>query len=184
MQLFAKKRSISYLRGIGYIYRIPRIDSEGRHASEEIREEWVKEKAERNEHFPVYSICGELSSVEFVNFISINPKYKELCDSYEIIFGPRIESVTIRNKLKKLMEENPRIKVYSYYKRPDDHGIKFGDKIFSEEDHKEGTKYTTATLVEKAEKGLQDKFMAKFYQLRANSKEIPLSEIDTVQTMS
>jgi hypothetical protein len=181
MQLFGDK--INYYFGIGYMYRIPRYDNKKHHISSEIRESWVKEDVSKHKHFSVFSICGELSSVEFIELIVNNPKYDELCDSYEVIFGPKIESNEIKDKLKNLLRKGSKLKVYSYPERPKDHGIKLEDRLFCEEEHPMGTKYKFATIIERVSNKLQEKFMSDFNSLKERATIVNLNNIDTVETM-
>lgn len=164
------------------MYRIPRFNDKDIHISSEVREAWVKEQVSQQKRFSVFSICGELSSTEFIELIMNNPTYDGLCDSYEVIFGPEIESDGIKAKLKELIR-NPKLKAYSYSYRPPDHAIKVEDRLFCEERHEPGTKYSFATIVERADKEVQRKFMTMFNTLKANSTLVTLENIDSIPTM-
>lgn len=182
MSIFARERSIPYFTGIGYMYRIPRNDSYGKHVSSETRKDWLKELHSKQKHFSVNSICGELSSIEFIRDIFGNPEYEKLCDNYEVIFGPEIESETIKEELKPFMN-NPKLKIYSYPSRPDSHGIKIDDMLLCEEMHKKGTKYQFATIIEKAEGPARDNFMSYFDRLKLTSLRKNIGDLDSIPTL-
>jgi len=182
MQIFANGRSIPYYPGIGYMYRIPRNDNKGKHVSSETRKDWLEELRTKQQHFRVYSICGELSSIEFIKDIFDNSDYERLCDGYEVIFGPELDTEQIRTNLKPYLE-NPKLKVYSYPDRPESHGIKVNDRLLCEEMHKKGTRYQFATIIEKAERSAQDNFMSYFDRIKLGSERKTIENIDLVPTI-
>jgi hypothetical protein len=182
MQISANERSIPYYPGIGYMYRIPRNDNKGKHVSSETRKDWLKELRSTQTRFSVNSICGELSSIEFIKDIFGNPDYERLCDSYEVVFGPELDTKEIRAELKPYME-NSKLKVYSYPNRPESHGIKVNDRLLCEEMHKKGTRYQFATIIEKAERSTQDNFMSYFDLIKLGSERKTIENIDLVPSI-
>jgi hypothetical protein len=162
-------KSIPYYPGIGYTYRIPRYDNKNIHVSGEVRKEWLQKLKSEHRRFSVYSVCGELSSIEFIKDIFDDPELRDLCDSYEVIYGPQIDTDDIKNELQPMMVANQKLMVFSYPSRPVDHGIKVEDNILLEERHPEGERYKRATIIEKADKWRQDRFMFNFNNLKATS---------------
>jgi hypothetical protein len=176
---------IPYYPGLGNGYSVKKFDLANGKSTLIVRwGMWLEEIKEKNENFEVKSIVGEFSNFDYEKMILDDQECSEKCDSIEIIFGDKIDTLTKEKIiLGKYLPESGRGKLmlYQYSERPRKHKTLIDNKIFYEDEHNAGVDFKNFVVYENIPPDHKKSFLADFLNMKENSTPIfTISDLEGV----
>jgi hypothetical protein len=163
-------------------FRIRRVDDKGNNLTSILKRKWIDEASEEKKYFQVQGVFGELIDPNLIIYAS----EAAYCSSIQVIFGPKLADMSIRENLRNFLmnDESSKLSLYRSLDKPLYDCLKIKNNYIYDDAHEINKPPKWSTCVLNGDAVTQSSFDLNFSELVKKSRPITKYDLDEVEVYS